>query len=201
MNILKNKKFEFLFEISELPETSIKYKKIKKSTNNITNVLWAGALIERKRPLLYMEIAKESQFHRLPFKFTIIGSGPLEKDIRRFIINNNLKNVDLLSSIPRSKFLKKISNFDIAIATSKREVNSVFIYEALIANLKVIASTENVNSEWIINSLNIVHLSKQKDEKYEFIKILCGNLHKKNDTLALVTRNQKKSYTTLLELY
>lgn len=201
LKILKNKKFDFLFEISELPEILIKFKKINNSTNDITKVLWAGGFIERKRPLLYLQIAKESQFHHLPFEFTMIGSGPLEKDIRRFISNNNLKNINLLTSIPRNKFLKKIPKFDIAIATSMREVNSVFIYESLLADLKVIANNENVNSDWIKNSLNIVDTSNEKDEINEFIKILSGNLHKKDDTLDLVIRNQKKSYMKLLELY
>jgi len=106
------------------------------------NILWSGALIYRKNPILALLIIEKLITKYPNVKLSIYGSGPLKNIVQKKINNfpKNIKgNIYYRENIDRQEFLKKFSKFDILLVTSFREVNSFLIIEALENNMFVVS--------------------------------------------------------------
>ena len=106
-------------------------------------ILNIGSLLEQKRQLFFLKIAKE-YFNKFPNKrskthFLILGEGPLRQKLEEFIQKENLgKNCHLLGFTNRAQEI--LNSSDILVSTSVNEALGNVIMEAFLSKTAVIAS-------------------------------------------------------------
>ena len=83
------------------------------------------------------------------YNFLIVGGGDLEKDLKEYILNLNLKNIILTGYI--SNPINYLLASDIYLSTSFREGHPISILEAMSIALPVIASDVTGNKDTIIH--------------------------------------------------
>lgn len=114
--------------------------KPKQPQNNQISVLWSGQLIDRKNPILALQIAKQILQKTTNIKFNFVGEGPLQNEVSNFIKSNNLfENINYIPKLERTAFLELIKQNDFVFITSLREVNSLFFIESVLENKKIFA--------------------------------------------------------------
>lgn len=114
--------------------------------NSNIEVLFVGSLQKRKRPNLVLEAAK--QFPEQ--KFTIVGKGPLEENLRVTIEEENLLNVSIYSHLSSSELLEKYQSADIFLFPSVHEGFPKVTLEAASCGLPVIAFN-NYQTETVVD--------------------------------------------------
>jgi len=103
--------------------------------------LFVGRLIHRKRPFLALEAFRRVLSEISEAYFTIVGIGPLEEKMRQFV-KENCKNVEMLGRIEGENLKRIMTNSDILLVPSVREVWGLVINEALSQGMYVIASNQ-----------------------------------------------------------
>jgi glycosyltransferase involved in cell wall biosynthesis len=106
-------------------------------------LLWAGALIERKNPLLAVEIFARALSLHPEAKARMIGVGPLQSAVEAALAIHDSSirgRLTLLEFVPRSDFIVLLGEIDILLVTSVREANSVLVLEALAAGVTVVST-------------------------------------------------------------
>ena len=144
MNLFpKSMRNNFTHMIECLPRREDEIFKVNNSkASRDINILWSGALIYRKNPILALLIIEKLITKYPNVKLSIYGSGPLKNIIQKKI--NNFpkyikRNIFYREKVDRQEFLKKFSKFDILLVTSFREGNSFLIIEALENNMFVVS--------------------------------------------------------------
>ncbi len=142
---------EFQSELIHYPEVDIdglivsvpEVVRVQRNRVTAPRILWAGSLIERKNPLLAVEILSRILAIYPSAAATMIGSGPLRAAVRFAINRSGLGarvGLILAEPISRSEFLKMLGEVDILLVTSVREANSVLVVEALAAGVIVVST-------------------------------------------------------------
>lgn len=142
-------------KIFEAPNT-IDYKRYHQMHTNLTNnqgykikdeyglntdytFLYVGQLIERKG---VNELV--SAFNMLPEQLSagllIAGSGPLEKNLHKYLENNNNDNVKLIGYVSEEEKLRLYANCDCFILPSREDTAPIVINEALAMGLPIIST-------------------------------------------------------------
>lgn len=108
-----------------------------------TRILWAGALIERKNPLLALEIFARVLSRHPEAQARMIGAGPLHADVEDALEAQDCSirgRLTLQEFVSRSEFILLLGQIDILLVTSVREANSVLVLEALAAGVTVVST-------------------------------------------------------------
>lgn len=108
-----------------------------------TQLLWAGALIERKNPLLALEIFARVLSRHPEVQARMIGTGPLHSAVETALAAQHCSirgRLTLQEFVSRSDFIVILGHIDILLVTSVREANSVLVLEALAAGVTVVST-------------------------------------------------------------
>lgn len=141
---IKNQKIEVLFPGADEELFDIqKFQKQEDSSKLI--ILTVGSLSVRKGHSLVLAAIKKLSVEMKNIEYWIIGKGPEEKNIQKYIQENNLSDyVKLLGYVKRSEMPKYYANADIFILSStnldKRQVEGfgIVLIEAGLMKLPVI---------------------------------------------------------------
>lgn len=117
---------------------------------DVKNIIWAGSLIQRKRPQYLIEIAKK--FPNL--HFTMVGDGDMDGQIRNMIAEFGLKNVTLTGRIPNEQVYEKMQESDLLLMTSEFEGLPKVIQEAAQCGLPSIYMAENYKVDFLEDGVN-----------------------------------------------
>jgi glycosyltransferase involved in cell wall biosynthesis len=113
---------------------SYQYNKVLK--DNYKNIIYVGRLSYEKGLEILLQVAI-----LLPdFNFFIVGSGPDENKIQRFINQNNITNITLHGYVNNIELQKYYVNNDILIIPSYSEVWGLVVEEAAHFKLPIISS-------------------------------------------------------------
>lgn len=107
-------------------------------------ILWAGALIHRKNPLLAAKILSAACARDDALHADMVGNGALyekvEAEVARLAQVHGHNRVRLLRNRPRAEFVQTLQDYNAVLVTSWREANSVFVLEALAAGCACVSS-------------------------------------------------------------
>lgn len=139
-------------------DTTIKYESLaKKKESRLNNkhgvsILWAGRLIGLKHPEYAVRVAATLRDKRIPFQLSIIGSGPLENDIRKLIQDKKLgENVTILGSMTPKEVRAHMDQSDIFLFTSgKMEGWGASLNEAMSSGCAVVADSAIGSAPFLI---------------------------------------------------
>ena len=111
-------------------------------------VTWIGRAVAVKAPHRILEIAQECQERELNVRFLFVGNGPLEEDLQRIAIENNL-NVQFLGWQTEIESILSVS--DLVILTSLNEGTPVALIQAQMGGVPVLATSVGSTSEVMIH--------------------------------------------------
>lgn len=116
---------------------------VSKNESKKIKGLWVGRLMERKAPLILLKTLSLIQLRNIDIEFTIIGKGPLEKEIENSIFKLKLTNVKWIKQVSHQEVINHMNEADFFVHTSIREATSNVIPEALSTGLPIICHDVN----------------------------------------------------------
>jgi len=127
---------------------------------NVEIIGFVGRLIDFKRPLLFIDIAKELLTKRNDFHFIMVGDGPEYENckmrIRKYGLENRFTLLGFRRDIPNI-----LKTFDALIFTSKGEGFGNVVPEALAMGVPVFAINSGVIPEFITDKHNGILLETE----------------------------------------
>ena len=148
-------------------------------------VLFVGRLVDYKRPLLVIDIAKKIIEDDPDYMFLVIGEGPLKEKIIKSIVDYKLSDkIILLGRVPYNNMYKYFISSDCLINLSKKEIFGMTILEAMYYGVPVVAQyapgpadiIENEKNGFLIDSDDANYWSKT-------ICKACNNHHLKEASI------------------
>jgi len=140
-------------------------KKMNAKTNEIVTGM-VGRLAYQKDPLMFLEVGKEIIKKFPKTKFILIGDGPLMKECKDFVKENELeKTVFLLGEKPPGETRELLTGLDIFVLTSKFEGLPLTVVEAMFAGLPIIATNVGGISEVVKNEVGGFLINPPSREK------------------------------------
>ena len=142
-----------------------------------------GRLVELKGHIQAIEIMKILKDSRIQFKYTIVGSGPLQKDLLKLLDTYNLMSlVTIVPPLNHASTLKLLQQNDIYIYTGIRdkvgreETQGLANIEAMAAGLPIISSPVGGIPSYVVNNYTgFLYDSKNPEMFAEKIKWLMDN--------------------------
>ena len=107
------------------------------------NFIFVGRLMDMKNLFIMLEaygMAKEKNLEGRDWGFILVGDGPLENDLKKYIIEKNIANVNFLPPCEWKEVPWNISLGDVMVLASYSEAWGFVINEALICGKPVIVS-------------------------------------------------------------
>lgn len=101
------------------------------------NILWSGHLIDRKNPMLALEVLKVLDKNYPSLNLAMIGSGPLQHKLISGLKEPGC-GIKFFPEMPASSFRRVVENSSCVFISSWREVNSVFVFEVLSAGKQIL---------------------------------------------------------------
>jgi glycosyltransferase involved in cell wall biosynthesis len=101
-------------------------------------ILYPGRLVEQKDPLLMVDVARELARRGLRFRLHVVGSGELEPEVRRRVVDYGLSD-RIAFEPPTNELAPWYAACDLLLMTSVFEGVPYVIYESLAMGLPVIA--------------------------------------------------------------
>lgn len=201
--LLRLRKSQFIFATSndfvsdglQIVESRVNFDNISYVDRKSKNILWSGSLIHRKNPFFYLSVIDfiQNKIKDSSLQFHMIASGPLKCEVLKFIEEKKL-NVYLSDFIPKSLFLKQLSQYDTVFVTAIREANSVFLLESLQRNFKFIcpglSGMRDLFHCYDVNSDDIY---------YDIYKMLKSESNNINDSFVLLLRDNENKLGDMLE--
>ena len=114
----------------------------KKQKNVPTQLLWVGRLIDWKRCIDVLKLAKRLKEDNIRFQLTIVGTGTLENELREYVHCSGLSDcVVLIGSCPQAKVRMFMEKANIFVITSTHEEGwGAVVNEAMNSGCAVIGS-------------------------------------------------------------
>jgi glycosyltransferase involved in cell wall biosynthesis len=138
--LMPEKDFPESYSVS--PCSFIKYENFYPVHPKLNNVVFSGRLVQLKNPLLFLEAVKifNSAFkdHK-KISFNILGTGPLEKDMKSHALKNGLSNVVFKGKVSKPETILQHSKVFISIQQTENYPSQALI-EAMACENAVIAS-------------------------------------------------------------
>lgn len=193
-------KYRIQFLLGKLPATSNPYavddefffkccKRYKKKIGQIKKqlevghnkiILYIGQLIERKRVIDLLKAFKLLKKEIQNVSLLIIGSGPIETELRQYCRENKLVDVLFMGFKQKDELLKYYATADIFVLPSSNEVWGLVINEAMACGLPIITTNQvGASGDIVKNGVN-GYIIEPKDSEMlskKMLKIL------KNDNL------------------
>jgi len=118
------------------PAIGLSINEIKRKKNITGKVIYAGSLIYWKNIDILIKA-----FHGIKkeIKFEIFGTGEKEKELKRYVVKNNLRDRVLFHSpISRDLLLMKLNEYDLALHASSHDSGSMYLLEAISMGIPVL---------------------------------------------------------------
>lgn len=150
------------------------------STRKITNVLYAGSLGEINELPALLTTAEILKDHS-DIKFSFIGSGKMEKELKDLILSKNLANVTVLDPVPRKEIPRVMFAADIGILAAPPGLYSEIglynkLFDYLGAGLPVVAAARGDMEELLTTSgAGIVVAPRDSEAMAQAIVLLAQN--------------------------
>lgn len=146
-------------------------------------------LSKEKNPYFLLEgIKKIKELTDMKFRCLIAGSGPEEKNMKKFIKENGISDhVVLLGNVNPEKIPAYYNLCDLFIFSSKSETQGMVILEAMAGGSPVVAIQSSGTDEMIINKFNGFKTDDDIDEWCDKILFLMTN----KEALERMGRNSK----------
>lgn len=156
-------------------------------------LLFVGRLVDYKKPFLACDILNELHKRNSNFKMFIIGKGPLQNQLKKYIEDNHLIDfVDYIERVPYDEMYKYMVASDCFINLSAQEIFGMAILEAMYYKLPVIVRSAPGPNDFVTHRLNGYVLNND-------------NVYNWCDTIleALANRKQigEKAHQLILEKY
>lgn len=173
--------------------------------DNRNGFVFVGRLDESKGVMILLNTFKNIKYNKLK----IIGEGPLEKQIKEFIKDNKMDNVELKGFLPIEEILNEIRNAKCLIMPSIwYETFGRTIIEAFSCGVPVIASNIGAMKDLIIDDYNgyLFNVGDQID-LYNKINLFIDNEELsiklgKNAYKEYVNKySEKTNYNMLMDIY
>jgi glycosyltransferase involved in cell wall biosynthesis len=139
-NALDNNEIRRQFELA-LPD-----RQLRKDALSLPkyNFIFVGRLVDVKNLFIMLEaydIAVNHNNNGLDWGFLIVGDGPLEDELRQFVLDKNIKNVNFLPPCEWIEVPWQISLGDVMVLASYSEAWGFVVNEALICDKPVLVSS------------------------------------------------------------
>ncbi|HIF9082726.1 TPA: glycosyltransferase family 4 protein [Photobacterium damselae] len=127
--------------IKEVGTELVKLSQDKECNNNKIVISWSGQFIHRKGlPILLDALSKLDKSIRNRFYLKVIGDGELKENWMKLSNSYNIENIQWLGWLDKKQAIYELSNSDLFIQTSFREVTSTVIVESMSYCVPVISS-------------------------------------------------------------
>lgn len=137
-------------------------------------ITFIGALIKRKRPEIILKLA---QLHKDKM-FVIVGKGPEELKIKKFIKNSN--NLIWINKMGREDVACLLASSDIFLFPSLFEGFGMVIIEAMACGCPVIVTDHGALSELVDHEVNGIKIPYSNDEVELFSQYITKILQNKD---------------------
>lgn len=139
-------------------------------TPHPTSFITVGSLDDRKNVIMQLKALVElRQTHKNEYdrcSLTIVGDGPLRKDLEQFVVENALSDkVAFTGALPMNEARERIAQSQVLMLTSKHDGWGAVVNEALVAGTRVICTGTCGASALIDN------------EKKRGCVVDCGDVH------------------------
>ena len=116
-------------------------------------LLWTARMVDWKKPLEALRLAKELKSLGYPFHLTMAGDGPLLPKLEAYVSANGLDDVvDLPGMLPGPDTKLLMARSDIFLATSTREEGwGAAVNEAMGAGCAVVASASMGSAPYLVD--------------------------------------------------
>ena len=147
--------------------------------NNTKKIISIGGLRKQKNYLKMLNIIKKLNSFKVDFQLFIIGDGIEKSKIKKFITNNQIKNVILMGKISNPLPYLKMS--DIYFSTSNHEGLSISVLEAMYLKKHLVLSNCPGNKE--INAACSFSYGFEINDEDSAVRILRKLLEKSSEIL------------------
>lgn len=127
-----------------------------------------GRLSEQKRPVMFLEIARRISLRYDPCLFHMIGSGPMDTKVKKFIKSRGLSS-RILNFSHRHDIDSVLASTDLLLVPSLYEGAPLTVLEAVSAGVRVIASDVGAIKEYMDGYCTLVPLTSEKEEIPSFV--------------------------------
>ena len=103
-------------------------------------LLWVRHFRKEYNPLMLLKVFKIISKSKSNLKLKIIGKGPLEREMIRYINDNALKNIEFLGRVNDLKLVETYNWADIFINTTNIDNQPVTVLEAMICGIPVVST-------------------------------------------------------------
>ena len=132
------------------------------------DILFVGAFIELKQPFDFIKCCQILNENGIEFQAKMIGSGPLEDEIREIIVSVELEDsIELTGQLSREATLETMDQAKVLYHPSRYESFGMVILEAIRSQMHVVASPVGISPE-----IEQVHLAKTPETAAEQISKL-----------------------------
>ncbi|MBL7910341.1 MAG: glycosyltransferase [Bacteroidia bacterium] len=157
---------------------------------SVLKFIMASRFIDNKKPFTALELIKKLKEDGLQVKLIILGSGPLEQEIKNWISKNNLENEISLHGYV-DNVLDYFAASDILLIPSITESSSVVLKEAGLAKITSIICKNVGDAESYLTNEDVFFVNKENFvlearkiaiahvSKPDILKAMGQNLHKK----------------------
>ncbi len=173
------------------------YRGLMKS-KDCNSILWVGRLMQLKHPEYAVNLAQKLKKEGIHFSMTIIGDGPLKRDLENMITDYQLSDcVDLLGSIDHERVRQYMEKAEIFLFTSNFEEGwGAVLNESMNSSCAVVVSDAIGSSGFLIknNENGLLFHNENEKDLYKKVKRLLNN-HEECQRLG------KNAYHTLLDMW
>lgn len=130
-------------DLERNPEQLMKQKKKCRDLRCVVKILWVGRLLRLKHPEMAILVANKLKKSSIPFEMEIIGTGPLEGEIRSMISNLELSNsVSMSGTMSPTEVRQRMEESDIFLFTSDHNEGwGAVLGEAMSSGCAVVAGS------------------------------------------------------------
>lgn len=163
-------------------------------------ILTVGRLAKQKGYDIALEACKMLKEKGINFRWYSLGIGPLEKEIQRYIAENNLNDYFKLLGVKSNPY-PYIKNCDIYVQTSKFEGFGLAIAEARMLNKPVVTTRFDAVYNQMIDRKNGLVVDMDAKSISDGILELINNKELKNEIVEYLTKEKKGNIEELDKFY
>lgn len=163
-------------------------------------ILTIGRLAAQKGYDIALEACKKLKESGICFRWYVLGKGPLEPDIRKYIIENNLVDEFILLGVKANPY-PYIKECDIYVQTSKFEGFGIAIAEARMLDKPVVTTRFDAVFTQMIHGKNGLVVDMNAEGIYQAIIELIENKSIKEEIVSYLKTEKKGNREELEKFY
>lgn len=151
----------------------------------IKKILWVGRLDSNKNPFAFIDFAKAAEKTLPNLSFTLVGDGPLKKDITEYFKKQKPKNISFLG--PRSDVDKLLKEHDASFfSTQIDNIWSTTLLEAILSNSLCILNPSGQTTDFFECQKNCIIYNNTNEAIHKL-----STIQNNQKTIELLTKNAK----------